>query len=268
MTVFIKKIILSLLLATTSSFIRNEITAESTPSSVEEIMKDKISSLRGGNSFAYIDLELTDQELSLIDKIKFDKLDPRDDQREYNRFGELHLLKEELPTFLRNIGNNNDEVIEAVTGIIVRTTQQITSATNKNSAWVAVRAFTPTNEYDAPRWHIDGNFYGPYPYPGIVFKFAAALKGRPTLLHNIPNDLRNIFHSNRDNRTFLSEFIDSNKVESPKKGEGVFFIIGDMDIAAVHSEPKMDENRLFFSILIGHESEINELYLRWHPEEN
>lgn len=255
-------------LVTLLSFIFNQMTAEPTKSNVEETMRDKISLLGHGNSFAFVDLELTDQELYLIDKIKFDKLDPMDGHKEYNRYGDLHLLKEELPSFLRDIGNDDEEVIEAITEIIDRTTQQVTKAANKDSAWVAVRAFTPTHEYDVPRWHVDGQFYGPYPYPGIVFKFGAVLKGRPTLLYNLPNDRRDIFWSNQNNRAFLSELIDLNKAESPKKGEGLFFIVGNMDIGAVHSEPRMDENRLFFSILIGDESEINELYSRWHPNKN
>lgn len=231
-------------------------------------MRDKISLLGCGNSFMYVDLKLTDEEIDLIDKVKFDNLDPMDDQKDYNRFGDLHLLKEELPTFLRNIGNDDEDVIQAVTKIIDRTTQQVIKAANKNSAWVAVRAFTPTHAFDIPRWHIDGQFYGPYPYPGIVFKFAAVLKGRPTLLYNLPKDMRDIFQSNWNNRTFLSELIDLNKAESPKKGEGIFFVVGNMDIGSVHSEPKMDENRLFFSILIGDESEINELYLCWYPKKS
>ena len=60
--------------------------------------------------------------------------------------------------------------------------------------------------------------------------------------------------------------MDLNKAESPKKGEGVFFIVSDAKFGAVHSEPKMNENRLFFSVLIGNESEIEELDLKWHPK--
>lgn len=266
-----RKISLFLTLAMLSSFIFNEIRAESTWSKVEEIMREKINILGNGYSFTYVNLDLTDQELYLIDKIKFDSLEAVDGQKEYNRFGNLHLLKEEVPIFLRNIGNDDEEVIQATTEIIDRTTQQVIKAANKDSAWVAVRAFTSTHEYDIPRWHIDGRFYGlndPCPYPGIVFKFATVLKGKPTLLYNLPDEMRNIFSSNWNNREFLSNLLDLNKAESPKKGEGVFFIVGDTDIGAVHSEPKMDENRLFFSILIGDESEINELYLRWHPNKN
>lgn len=80
--------------------------------------------------------------------------------------------------------------------------------------------------------------------------------------------MRETFNSNWDNRLFLSELLDINKAESSKQGQGVFFVVGDDKIGAVHSEPKKHENRLFFSILPGDESEIEELYLRWHPNEN
>ncbi len=256
-----KKIFLSLI--TLSTFIVNEVPAESTYSKVEKVMRNKISLLGYDNSFMFANLELTNEEINLIDKVKFNNLHSMDDEKDYNRFGDLHLLKEELPTFLRNIGNDDEEVIQAITRVVDRTTQQVTKAVNKNSAWVAVRAFTPTHEYDSPRWHIDGQFYGlnsSYPYQGNVFKFATVLKGRPTLLYNLPYDMREIFCSHQNDRTFLSKLLDLNKAESPKKGEGVFFLVGNGDIGAVHSEPKMDESRLFFSILIGDEAEINELF--------
>ena len=74
--------------------------------------------------------------------------------------------------------------------------------------------------------------------------------------------MRDIFISHRDDRIFLSELLDLKKAESPKLGEGVLFIVSDDQLGAVHSEPKIDENRLFFSILIGDESEIEEFYLK------
>lgn len=66
-------------------------------------------------------------------------------------------------------------------------------------------------------------------------------------------------------RLFLSELVDLSMAESPKRGEGVFFIVADDNLAAIHSEPQIHENRLFFSVLIGDKAEIEELYLRWYP---
>src|ERR1700733_13776492 len=155
-----KRILLSLVVL--SSFILNEITAEPTDSKVEETMKDKINMLGQGNSFTYVDLGLANEELYLLDQLKFDKMPPQA-ATSYDCFGKLHLLKDELPAFISEIGNNDEEIIEAVTAIICRTVQHITKASNKDSAWVSVRVSTPTSRYDIPRWHIDGSYYGPFP---------------------------------------------------------------------------------------------------------
>ena len=237
--------------------------------SIEEEMTNKINFLGKENSFAYIDLRLTNTELDLIDQLTFSKI-PAGASVQYDRFGELDLLEEELSNFIKSIGNENIDVILTVAEVISRTTQQMVNASNKDSAWVCVRASTPTNEYDIPRWHMDGAYYGlndPYPYPGLVFKFAATLKGNSTLLYNLPYEQRDIFKVHWNDRTFLNNLLDLNKAESPNRGEGVFFVVANDKVAAIHSEPQIRENRLFFSILLGDKSEIEELYFRWHPND-
>lgn len=240
-------------------------TVESRSSQVEKIQA-KINTLGPGTSFTYVDLGLTENELILIDQLKFDYLP--ESTKQYDRFGNLHLLKEELPAFLRQIGNDDENVIQAVTEIISRTAGNITKAAHKESAWVCVRASTPNHDFDIPRWHMDGQYYGPYPYPGMVFKFGAVLKGPPTLLYYVSQDIRDKFNANQNDRIFLSELLNVHAAESPKRGQGVLFIVADDNMGAVHSEPRMDENRLFFSVLVGDESEIHELYSRWHPEKH
>jgi hypothetical protein len=233
---------------------------------VEAEMKNKTTHLGKNNSFVYVNLGITNNELELIERLKFDHL-KAGETVQYDRFGELQLLEQELPYFLKNIGDNDELVINATTKVIARLVQQVVNASNKNTAWVCVRASTPTPTFDIPRWHIDGQYYGfNRPSTELVFKFAAALKGNSTLLYDLPANQRDLFFANMDNRNFLSEFLDLNKAESPKKGEGVFFIVANKDMGAVHSEPKIQENRLFFSILVGDESDIEELYLRWHPQ--
>lgn len=236
--------------------------------SIEEEMTNKINLLGGENRFICMDLRLTDDELDLIDQLQFNQLSV-DVSVQYDRFGNLHLLEDELPAFLKSIGNNDESVVGVITDIISRSVQNLVKASNKNSAWVCVRASTPTTAFDIPRWHIDGAYYGlngPYPYPGLVFKFAATLKGSSTLLYKLPIDQQDLFISHWNDRAFLSEFLDLSKAVSPEKGEGVFFIVANDKLGAIHSEPKMHENRLFFSVLMGDKSEIDELNLRWHPQ--
>lgn len=230
-------------------------------------MGNQISLLGEEKSFAYINLKLTPKELDLIDQLKFDQLH-EGASVQYDRFGDLHLLKDELVTFFKTIGNNDQDVIAVAAEVISKTTQQVVSASNKESAWVCVRASRPNTDFDIPRWHMDGAYYGlnsPYPCP-LVFKFAVTLKGSPTLLYNLTHNQRDIFNARWDDRKFLSEFLDLSRAESPKRGEGLFFIVANDAIAAAHSEPPMHDNRLFFSILVGDKSEIEELYLRWHPQ--
>lgn len=231
---------------------------------VAESVKESINRLEQGSSFAYVDLGLTDRELDLLDQLKFDQLQVGDTVQ-YDRFGDLHLLGDELPNFLKIIGNDNEDVIKVTTEVISKIVHDVVSASNKNSAWVCVRASTPMTAYDIPRWHIDGAYYGPFPYPGLIFKFAATLKGSPTLLYNLSSDQRDVFIAHQNDRKFLSEFLDLSSAESPQRGEGVIFIVADQERGAIHSEPKKHENRLFFSILPGDKSEIEELNLRWHP---
>ena len=260
--IFMGKLFYQLILL--SSLFFSQLTA--TELSLEEEMATKINLLGEAHSFSYIDLRLTNTELNLIDQLSFTKIEGTSVQ--YDRFGDIHLLREELANFLKSIGNDNEEVISTVTDIISRTSEQVVKASKKDTAWVCVRASKPTKAFDIPRWHMDGAYYGfngPNPYPGLVFKFAASLKGSSTLLYNLPNDKRDLFTAHMYDRTFLSQLLDLNKAESPKKGEGVFFIVANTKIGAIHSEPKIHENRLFFSILVGDKAEIEELYLRWHP---
>lgn len=239
-------------------------TDKSNVSQIQEI-KEKIVTLEQGLSFAYIDLGLTETDLTLIDKLNFDKLG-LDTTKQYDRFGNLHLLKDELSLFLKEIGNNDELVVNAVSEIISRIAYDITKGSNKETAWVCVRASTPNHKFDMPRWHTDGQYYGfnqPKESPEMLFKFGAALKGRPTLLYNLPSEMRDLFNLHSEDRLYLNDLLDVNTAESPQKGQGVLFIVADNEKAAVHSEPKMDENRLFFSVLVGDESEINELNSRW-----
>lgn len=91
-----KKILLSLVVL--SSFIVNEIKAEPDKLKVEETMRDKINILGRDNNFVYVDLGLTNEELYLLDQLKFDKMLPQA-ATSYDCFGNLHILKDEVPLF-------------------------------------------------------------------------------------------------------------------------------------------------------------------------
>lgn len=224
---------------------------------VIEDMRKKIGNLGEDKNFTFIDLGISEEDLHLINQFKIETSD------QYARFGSLHLLKDELPNFLRSIGSNNEELIQKITEIIFQIAYNVKEASNKETAWVCVRASIPNHDFDIPRWHSDGYYYAPY--SGFAFKFATILKGNSTLFHQLSKDIRDVFDLHFDDREFLSNLIDVNTVESAKLGQGAFFIVGDRNRAAAHSEPKIDGERLFISVLPGNDDEINELYARWHP---
>lgn len=219
-------------------------------------LQEKIEGLGENKNFAFVNL-LSDDDLQQLNQFKIES------SNSYDRFGNLQLLQEELPGFLRSLGENDEQLIQKITKIICELASYVSQASRKETSWVCVRASTPNRDYDIPRWHWDGYYYSPY--SGFVFKFATVLKGNPTLFYQLPKDLRKIFKQHSDDRAFLSQLLNSENIETTKPGQGAFFIVGDNNRAAAHSEPKMDGERLFFSILPGNEDEINELNVRWNP---
>lgn len=204
-----------------------------------------------------MDLELTDVELELFDRLKIENT------KQYDRFGNIELMKEEIPQFLREIGNRDERLIGEITDVICKVASNVTRAFEKETSWICVRAFTPTNEYDIPRWHTDGNYYAPF--YGVQYKFAATFKGSQTLFYPMSKDMRKVYFENHNDREFLSKFFEIKDAESVQNGYGAFFIVGNREFGALHSEPKIDTPRLFISVVPGHECEIEELNKKWHP---
>jgi hypothetical protein len=223
-------------------------------SNVAKNMREKTNLLGKEKNFCFVDLGISEEDLELIQQLNITA------SGQYNRFGNLHLLRDELPHFLRKNCSNSEPLTQKIADIIFQIASHVQKASNKETAWICVRVSTPNPAFDMPRWHQDGYYYSPY--AGFAFKFAVALKGNPTLFYQLPQEMRELFHSSSD-REFLSTLLKRDKIESPKSGLGVFFLVGDKESAAIHSEPKIDSERLFFSVLPGNENEISELKDRW-----
>jgi hypothetical protein len=128
-----------------------------------------------------------------------------------------------------------------------------------------LRSFTPTSEYDVPRWHQDGYYYAPY--EGNPYKFAITLKGPATLFYKLPPHLKENFltltregmEKNGYNRQALATLLKPFKEAAfiPQPYQGAVFIVGS-EYAAVHSEPPIHEERLFLSVLPGSKAQIKE----------
>jgi hypothetical protein len=218
-----------------------------------------IKALSPSRSFAYYDLHLSEDEKSTVNALKINKTDS------YNNYGNLNVLESEVREFVKALGKGNETDAKEVAGLIVRLVNEILQASGRETAWVAVRAFTPTSEYDVPRWHTDGYYFEPY--SGDPYKFALTLKGPPTLFYRLPDNKREEFYAlwrkgteqNDHNRQAFADMLGRSKeaISIAQPYQGAVFIVGSHN-AAVHSEPPIKEERLFISILPGSRTQIKE----------
>lgn len=218
-----------------------------------------IKALGPSHSFVYYDLHLSESEKSAVNALKINKTDS------YNNYANLNALESEVREFIKALGKGNETNAKEIARLIVRLVNEILQASGRETAWVAVRAFTPTSEYDVPRWHTDGYYFEPY--SGNLNKFALTLKGSPTLFYPLPNDKKEQFYALRDkgseqndyNRQDLADTLGQPKeiISTAQPYQGAVFIVGSHN-AAVHSEPPIKEERLFISILPGSKTQIKE----------
>lgn len=205
---------------------------------------------------------------------------------EYSNYGAHSGMSHEIIAFMENLGNDSQSAW-CTSKLITEVVNKAIKASGKESAWVAIRAFTPTSAYDIPRWHTDGNFFLS-DTAGLQYKIATALKGASTLFYPLPDSMRDDFNDVQQSAKFtllpdgsldkesfakasLASRLQVNKMLnltsslSADVGQGVAFTVGS-DFSAVHSEPPIKEPRLFLSIVPGSPAQINELYQRWHPK--
>lgn len=213
-------------------------------------------------SFVNFDLHLDQDSLAAIERLHVGHRD------EYDNFGHTDSVLEDAAKFLESIGNDpalSRQVAETIDQLV----KDSLSAVRAETAWFTIRAFTPTDAFDIPRWHTDGKFYDLE--DADQRKIAMTLKGTGTLLNKFPENLRETFNSvarsfERDtpeNRRTLEKLIDPANTHVGTAGQGTIFIVGSDKRAAVHSEPPIHSERLFVSLLPGTHEQIAELRERW-----
>ena len=218
-----------------------------------------INALQSGKqSFAFVDLGISKKDWEALQNLQISET------TEYGRYTRLHLIPEELAEFLRTeVGSKNSSLNRLAARIIHEIAEKVVKASGKETAWVCVRASTPSDEYDLSRWHTDGSFYKPY--GSAQLKFAGVLRGASTIFVDLI-DKKDEFHEiegrkdlfDREKRVMFRDLIPSESIVHPNFGQGAFFLVGSNQ-AAIHSEPAFAESRLFFSVVPGTQAEIEEL---------
>jgi len=247
-------------------------------------------------SFTFIDIELSENDKKFIKNLG---LDPNTDVYIFNYFGKFDFnneigfsqfdkdskndhLQKNITNFLMNKDNTTD-ISKAVTYIIIsKIIKPYTEATNKNYIWFTIRIMFPDNFFEIPRWHYDGYFYNSLEYsdknlPQI--KLAGVLMGPSTLfkkdnpemrqkfMESYANLYRNFDRSDQkkdlENRKEIDTTLNKYPTFQPNENQAVVFKVGSKNNAAIHSEPNMCCDRIFYSVVSGNKEEIKELADRW-----
>lgn len=213
------------------------------------------SALVNSKSYVFFDLGFTPQQQNIFEQMVVNNTS------EYNNFDNLNNLPDEAKSFFEKIGNTPSFSNDAAE-VIYSISNNVLKVLGAESAWITIRTFTTTSIYDMPRWHSDGYYFAPYDSP--QFKIAINLKGSGTLFCDLPQEQRSHFnelqsHYSNDpikTREELSSFISSFPTTSSQRPMGAYFVVGDQQNAAVHSEPPIPSTRIFMSIVAGTKQQI------------
>lgn len=225
-----------------------------------------------GKQIALIDIDISPHEIKIFNNFNITV------NKTYKNFGNLNNLEENITKFLTEIGTNSLNDIGVLKDFIIRLLYSVLEGFEKNSFWLDIRVTLPNDQWIVPRWHNDGKFYTTQTVDQPNYKFIMTIKGPGTLFATCDEptkkEFRELAFSLREHDPFNIEYrekmdkiIKKCMLFQAKQNQGAIFATGNPSIAAIHSEPNMNESRIFISILPGTIEEINELKLRWRVKD-
>jgi hypothetical protein len=237
-----------------------------------------INNLNTDKQFEFFNLTLTEEEWKLFEKVKIE-FDPNAEKpyREKHMFGQLERVEDEAAAFLKNLSDQNSEIAESVAKLIANLVNEILAATGKETAWVVLRGWTPTDMFDIPRWHRDVPILdAPVGQEGH-YKFTMALKGPTTMFVRLANDQQDLYvelarelswimtayateEERLEHRKHLAKILGPvegpNVIQAPHRSATMFEVGFN---GAIHSEPPIHEERLFLSVFAESKEEIEKI---------
>ena len=213
------------------------------------------------NSYEIFDINYTKKERDCINNFIINK---------YGNYMSYNTI-DNLGNFIKNIGDNNSEQVEIMTNIIKKILDNVLSGYKTDSYYIVIRIQGDNKFFDIPRWHCDGFYYENR--NKLQTKFISVLKGNTTLLLNTTKEEREHFYKlqpykdkfvldenefDMKNRKHIIDNIKGTKINITNN-QGIIFVAGDRDKCLIHSEPKMDGNRMFLSILPGSKEDMTYL---------
>lgn len=173
--------------------------------------------------------------------------------------------KDALLPYLDSLGDNDASILEKLATTYTTLATQVTALFDTEYAWVEIKTFFPNDTFLIPRWHTDNKFFAPH----TAYKLVWAAKGAQTLfgyttdtdefsrLTALEIAAGHGTKGNIDARTDLNSIV--TKLSTCKEGQAVLYQSGG-PTPVVHSEPPIDESRIFIAIVPGTKDEIR----LWH----
>lgn len=218
-------------------------------------------------SYVLHNLEYSEEEKKAINDLKITKSDTFS---YYGTFDQDSLTG--FVPFLQEIGDNTEHTIITIKNIIQKLSFKSRSdmigglQSQRDHVWITIRIRLRNDDFNIVRWHFDG-FQN-------QSKYATVLKGPGTLLiDDGDTDSKNTFFESftkysKDRNTLeyrneLATILSNAKIVQLSNDQAVAFKTeggkNDIKHACIHSEPPMNESRVFFSIMWGTKEEIDRI---------
>jgi len=226
-------------------------------------------------------IKLTPEQINSIKEVKIEK-----ELDQFNYYGPVNeKLVEKLTIHLSQLEGNTEEVIRTVSKIITKVAENTQKEFRQESTWVMVRVFLLNQEFEIPRWHQDGRYvtsnYQDNDGHKKTGKLVFTVKGAPTRFAEITdqgkwdklkkeeqiNTKTNYPHNrqtyHQEDMRIRKEFVTTvNETEPISKDQAVLYRVGGSD-AKAHSEPPMNEPRIFMSVVPGSTEDIEKFRERY-----
>lgn len=229
--------------------------------------QEDVESLLQTNRLISIDLQLTPKEVDALKRLNTEIEGLAGNFLYWGSMNNTELASK-LKSYICTLGNNSEELVEIISNIIVRIGKGVTKYFGTEFAWIETKTFKPNTTFSVPRWHTDNKFFAPH----TVYKLVWALTG-PQTRFGETNDFETFQkltvleiqagHGTKANiqaREKLDSIVKEFEFEE-KTGTAVLYRSAGTD-PVVHSEPNMNQRRLFLAIVPGSKDEISEWFER------
>jgi hypothetical protein len=184
----------------------------------------------------------------------------------YDYYGPVpapHMITEAAHFMAQNSDAQMSPLEETLKNFLRRTREDCTGTPEESAAaWLTIRMTKPTDEYTLiPRWHQDGVMFPPDRAGLVRSKYAMTILGKPTRIMVASPYVFEVVgpdHDSEEMRQEYAERLASQPLENVATGQIFRFSYGQLD-SPVHSEPDMNSDRVFLSVLYGSEAELRRM---------